>query len=205
MTSQETVASQIPGVCIGITGMRPNILFPVLALCLSACATLPSTQQTPFLPPSTFGTYQDNGTGAINQSAWAFASSANTRGNPIEAAKAVIALEYLSGELTENPRWISMDRAIKVRMGLARDELRQILGIRPDVPPQVVVNTLLALTFDLQSGNMPAAMQVLAAPAFTQPPERTLQVLSNLPYVQQANLVTSRAASQSFPPNDHRG
>ncbi len=184
--------------------MRPLILLPVLALCLTACATLPSTQQTPFLPPSTFGIYQDNGTGAINQSAWAFASSANTRGNPIEAAKAVIALEYLSGELRENPRWISMDQAIKLRMALARDDLRQILGIRPDVPPQVVVNTLLALTFDLQSGNMPAAMQVLASPAFTQSPEQTLQVLSNLPYVQQANLATSRAASQSFSPNDNR-
>lgn len=184
--------------------MRALIQLSVLAASLAACASLPATQRTPFLPPSTFGTLQDNDIGAINQSSWAFASAANTRGNPVEAAKAVVALEFLAGELRENPRWIAMDGAIKLRMGLARDELRQILGIRPDAPPQIVVNTLLALGADLLSGNQPAAMQVLTSPIFTQSPERTLQVLSNLPYVQQANLATSRAASESFPPNDRR-
>ncbi len=174
-------------------------------LLLSACATLPATQQTPFLPPSTFGIYEDNDTGAINLASWAFASPANTRGNPVEAARAVIALEYLAGELKENPRWFSMDDAVKRRMGLARDDLRQVLGIRPDVPPQVVVNTLLALNADLFSGNQPAAMQVLSAPIFIRPPEQTLQVLSNLPYVQEANLATSRAAGQSFPTGGTRG
>ena len=185
--------------------MRALVLFPILTVCLAACATLPATQTTPFLPPSVFGINQDNGIGAINQSAWAFASPARTSGNPVEAAKAVVALEYLSGELKENPRWIAMDSSVKQRMALARDELRQILGIRPDAPPQVVVNTLLALNLDLQTGNQPAAMQVLASPMFTLPPERTLQILSNLPYVQQANLATSGAESQSFPPGDRRG
>jgi hypothetical protein len=185
--------------------MRALLAVPLLALCLSACATLPSTQQTPFLPPSAFGIYQDNDIGAINLSSWAFASPANTRGNPVEAARAVIAVEFLAGELKENPRWISMDRAIKLRMGLARDELRRIIGIRADAPPQVVVNTLLALNLDLQSANQPAAMQVLGLPVFTQPPDRTLQILSNMPYVQEANLATSRAASQSFPVGGIRG
>jgi hypothetical protein len=185
--------------------MRALILLPVLTVCLAACATLPATRNTPFLPPSVYGIYEDNDIGAINQSAWAFASPANTRGNPLEAIKAVVALEFLSGELKENPRWIGMDQSIKLRMGLARNELRQILGIRPDAPPQIVVNTLLALGLNLQSGNQPAAMQVLTSPIFIQPPDRTLQVLSNLPYVQQANLATSRAESQSFPTDGPRG
>ena len=81
---------------------------------------------------------------------------------------------------------------------MARDQLRQILGIRPDAPPQVVVNTLLALSLNLETGNRPATLQVLASPMFTLPPERTLQVLSNLPYVQEANLATTRAENQSF-------
>lgn len=178
--------------------MRPPLLLSSLAFCLAACATLPASERTPFLPPGVYGTYLDNDTGAINQSAWAFASPSNTRGNPVEAARAVVALEYLPGELRENPRWIGMDQAIKLRLGLARDQLRQILGIRPDAPPQLVVNTLLALSLDLQTGNQPAAMQVLASPIFTLPPERTLQILSNLPYVQEANLATSRAENQSF-------
>jgi hypothetical protein len=184
-----------------------RVITPLLILtaCLAACATLPGTQRTPFLPAGVYGIYEDNDIGAINQSAWAFASPANTRDNPAEAARAVVALEFLSGELKENPRWIGMDAAVKLRMGRARDELRRVLGIRPDAPPQLVVNTLLALGLDLQTGNQPAAMQVLASPIFTQPPERTLQLLSNLPYVQEANLATSRAEAQSFPPGGIRG
>jgi hypothetical protein len=152
-----------------------------------------------------YGVYEDNDIGAINQSAWAFASPANTRGNPVDALKAIVALEYLQGELKENPRWISMDSSIPFRLGQARDELRKIVGIRPDAPPQIVVNTLLALSLDLETGNRPAAMQVLASPLFTLSPEQTLQILSNLPYVQEANLATTRAQQQSFPIADNRG
>jgi hypothetical protein len=178
--------------------MRSPIVLFTLALSLAACATLPPTPSTPYLPPGVYGVYQDNDTGAISQSAWAFASPGNTAGNPIEAARAVIALEYLPGELRENPRWVAMDRAIKLRMGLARDQVRSILGIRPDAPPQLVVNTMLALSQNLGSGNRPAAMEVLASPIFTLAPDRTLQILSNLPYVQEANLATTRAENQSF-------
>ena len=58
---------------------------------------MPASRNTPYLPPGVYGVYEDNAIGAINQSAWAFASPANTRGNPVDAAKAVVALEYLSG------------------------------------------------------------------------------------------------------------
>jgi hypothetical protein len=184
--------------------MRALISLPLLASGLAACSTLPATERTPYLPPGVYGVYEDNDIGAINQSAWAFASPANTKGNPVDAAKAVVALEYLSGELKENPRWIGMDAAIPLHMARARDDLRQILGIRPDAPPQVVVNTLLALSLDLETGNGSAAMQVLTSPVFTQPPERTLQLLSNLPYVQQANLATARAEEESFPATGER-
>src|SRR3978361_2577852 len=91
----------------------------VLAVGLAGCATLPATPQTPYLPPSVFGVYEDNATGAINLASWAFASPANTRGNPAEAARAVIALEYLPGELVENPRWAGMDSRGKGRRGVA--------------------------------------------------------------------------------------
>ena len=84
----------------------------------------------PSLPPGVFGVYLDNDTGAINFSAWAFSSPANTRANPAEATRAVIALEYLPGELTENPRWVGIDSLVKMRLGGARDDLRRILGFR---------------------------------------------------------------------------
>jgi hypothetical protein len=185
--------------------MRASIILPLLALGLSACATLPATQRTPFLPASVYGALQDNDTGAISLAAWAFASPANTRGDPADAAKAVIALEYLSGELKENPRWVEVDSSVAVHLAQARNQLRQILGIRPDAPPQVVVNVLLAFATNVQTGNQAAAMQALASPLFTTPPEQTLQALANLPYVQEANLATARAQEQILPGGGVRG
>ena len=185
--------------------MRALVVLPILALCLAGCATLPPTERTPFLPAGVYGVYQDNDTGAINQSAWAFASPANIRNDPVDAAKAVVALEYLSGELRENPRWIGIDSSVDVHIGRARDQLRAILGIRPDAPSQVVVNTLLALSWDLQVGNQEAVMRVLASPLFTRPPAQTLQILANLPYVQEANVATMQAANESSPVGGWRG
>jgi hypothetical protein len=178
--------------------MHKAIGVTLLAFALNGCATLPAAQRTAYLPPSVFGVYQDNDTGAINLAAWAFASSANTRGNPAEAARAVVALEYLPAELTANPRWVGMDDLVKRRLGIARDEVRGVLGIRPDAPSQLVVNAMLALFIDLQSGDRAAVMQVLASGLFTFPPEQTLQVLTDLPYVQAANLATLRVANQTL-------
>jgi hypothetical protein len=178
--------------------MRPLISFPLLAFCLAACATSPGGQSTPFLPAGVFGMYDDDDVGAINQSAWAFASSANTKGNPAAAATAVVALEYLPGELKNSRRWGGIDPSIPPRLDEARKTVRGILGIRPDASPQAVVNAMLALNLDLRAGNRAAALQVLALPLFTLPPERTLDILSNLPYVQQANLATARAADEAF-------
>ena len=178
--------------------MRAAFIAPIAGLCLSACAPLPPTPATPYLPPGVYGVYLDNDTGAINQSAWAFASPANTRGNPVDAIKAVIALEYLPGELRANPRWVGMDLSVKQRMAQARQELRQILGIRPDAPPQLVVNALLGAAESLEFNTPGNALQALSAPVFVNPPEQTLRLLSNLPYVQTANLATSRAEGESM-------
>lgn len=179
--------------------MRAAFIASISGLCLSACATLPPPPATPYLPPGLYGVYLDNDTGAINQSAWAFASPANTRDNPVDAIKAVIALEYLPGELRTNPRWVGMDLSVKQRMAQARQELRQILGIRPDAPPQLVVNALLGAAQSLEFGAPDGALRALGAPVFVNPPDQTLRLLSNLPYVQAANLATSRAEDQSMP------
>lgn len=178
--------------------MRPSISLPLLAFGLAACATLPGTQ-TPFVPAGVFGMYDDDDdVGAINQAAWAFASPANTKGNPVAAATAIIALEYLPGELKSSPESRSLDPSIPDRLDGARTEVRRILGIRRDASPQAVVNAMLALNLDLRAGNQPAALHELASPLFTLPPERTLEILSNLPYVQEASLATAQAAEEAF-------
>ncbi len=177
--------------------MRPLIAACLLTVSVAACGSLPGTLETPFVPAGVFGTYQDVDTGAMNVAAWDFAAAANTRDNPAEAARAIVALEFLPGEIKHNPRWIDLDDAIVVHLERARVEARQVLGIRPDAPAQVVVNTMLALGLDLQSRNQDAAMKVLASPIFTFAPERTLAILSNLPYMQEANLATVRAEAEA--------
>lgn len=185
--------------------MRALPWLAVAATILTACGSLPaSSPREVSLPPGVFGVYEDNDIGAINYAAWAFASPANTRNNPAAAARAIVALEYLPGELTDNPRWVQMDAAIPIRMAQARAQISHILGVAPNAPRQAVVNALLALTWDLQTGNQAAAMQVLQSPVFTLPPDHTLGILSNLPYIQEANLSTSRAQDQSFPPGGPR-
>jgi len=153
---------------------------------------------TPMLPPMVWGQYLDNGSGAISFAAWAFATPANTRGNPAEAAGGIIALEYLSGELVENPRWVRIDSNVKTRLRQARDEVRQAVGIQPDAPPQAVVNALLGFVGDIQWGNQAAAVAMLSPPLFTRGNQATFDILSNMPYLQQANLATARVAAQAM-------
>lgn len=170
----------------------------VLGGCVSiAPQPLPPTAT---LPPMVWGVYLDNDVGAINFAAWAFASPANTRGNPVDAARAIIALEYLSGELVASPRWVRIDSNTKFRLRQARDEVRQAVGIRADAPPQVVVNALLAFVQDLQAGHGAAAGALLIEPLFSKGPQATFDTIANLPYVQSANLATSRVAQQAMGP-----
>jgi hypothetical protein len=174
---------------------RISLLLVVAAI--SGCTALPLSQQPASLPPSVYGVYLDNDTGAINYAAWAFASADNLRNNPIAAAKALIALEYLPGQFRTNPRWIGIDSAIALHLDRARMRFRQVLAIQPAASNQMVIGALLAVANTLQSLNPQGVGQALQSPVFTLPPANTLAELSNLPYDEEANLATSRALGQS--------
>ncbi len=171
----------------------------LIGLTLAGCSALPVRDDTPSLPPNVYGINEDNDIGAINFAAWAFASPDRTRGNPVNGARAAIAVEYLASELIQSPRWIDMSPMPKQRMLQARADLRSVLGIAPAVPPQEVVNVLLAVAWNLQTGNQPAALQALAAPGFVRPPPETLQILASLPYIPSANVATAGAAAEELP------
>lgn len=178
--------------------IRTRSIATVLCVALSACATMSPSVEPPALPPGVFGVYEDNDVGALNQSSWAFAVPRRTLDNPIDAARAVIAVEYLAAELHSNPRWIGMSGAAKLGMVQARTDTRGALGIAPDAAPQVVVDTLLRLTVALHAGDKTAALQALRAPVFTLPPSQTLQILSDLPYIASANQATRQAANEEL-------
>jgi hypothetical protein len=122
-----------------------------------------------------------------------------TLNNPVDGARAAAAVDYLAGELSSNPRWVTLSPLTKMKMLEARADVRRVLGIRPDAPSQLVTNGLLQFAWLWQYDGTPAAMQVLATPIFTLPPEQTLQVLSNMPYIQSANIATLDAANQMLP------
>lgn len=182
--------------------MRARIAALVLSLVLAGCAVTPppDTAQVPF---AAFGTF-DNELGAANVASAAFASPSRTRNNPVDGARACAAIDYLAGYLSSSPRWVTLSPFTKQEMLQARQDVRQVLGIRPDAPSQLVVNALMQFAAAWQFGDQAAAMHALTSPVFTRPPEQTLQTLANLPPIPSANIASIDAANQMLPGGDGR-
>jgi hypothetical protein len=179
--------------------IRISVILGVFSLI--SCAAITPPPDTAQLPFSAFGTL-DNDVGAANVASAAFAVPARTRNNPVDGARAVAAIDFLAGELSSNPRWVTLSPLTKQEMLRARPDVRAVLGIRQDAPSQIVANALLQFASLWQAGNQPAAMQVLTSPVFTLPPQQTLQILANLPYIQSANIASIDAANQMLPGGD---
>ena len=133
---------------------------------------------------------------AADLAAWAFSWSSNTHNRPIQAARAVAAVDYLAGELSSNPRWIGVSPFVTMQMLQARTEVRNVIGIAPGARSQVVVDSLARYAAALQGGAPPAqAEQNLANPSFTLGAPMTVAKLENLPFMSVTNVATQRAAS----------
>jgi hypothetical protein len=182
--------------------MRPRALVVLAALLLAGCAAIAPPPDTARLPPNAYGLFADNDIGAINLAQWAFANPARTRNDPIDAARAAAAVDYLAGELSSNPRWVAMSPITKGQMLQAREEVRRAVGVAPGAPSQLVVDDLLGAANALAAGDRPAALAALRAPVFIWPPDETLARLSDMPYLPTANVATQRAAQQRFPRDD---
>ncbi|HEX3399591.1 MAG TPA: hypothetical protein VHT74_04610 [Acetobacteraceae bacterium] len=180
--------------------VRPVAVLVFMALAGCAAITPPPDTAQPL--PGAFGQF-DNDVPAANLASWAFASPARTRNDLVDAAKASAAIDFLAGELSSNPRWVTLSPLTKQQMLQARVDVRRVLGIAPNVPSQVVVTALLRFAAAWQAGDQATAMQALAAPGFTLPPQQTLQVLSGLPAIQSANVASIDAANQMLPGGDN--
>lgn len=172
--------------------MRFGIIFTCLLL--AACGAATPTPDTARLPPGTFG-LMDNDVGAANLASASFASAGRTRGNPAGAARAAAAVDYLAGQLSSSPRWLSVSPLIRQQMLQARIDLRRVTGIAPNASSQAVVDALLQFSGAWQAGNQSAAMGALGAPVFMQSPTQTLEVLGNMPPLPSVNVATMNAAS----------
>lgn len=174
--------------------MSVRMVATLVCLALAGCAVTPPPD-TAQLPPGMFGE-PDNDVGAANLSSWALAAPARTRNDPATAARACAALDYIAGEYSSNPRYVAKSPITKQQLLQGRVDMREVLGIQPGVPSQIVTTALLRFAAAWQAGDQPAAIQALAAPGFTFAPQQTLQILTNLPLIPSANVATLRVAQQ---------
>ena len=173
--------------------MRARILgLLLLGLLPTACVTPPPPYTVNMNGLSVSIGLVDPDVWALNMAQWAFADAGRTANRPVEAARAAAAVEYLAVQLNTF-RWDAMDPLIKIEMGQARDELRQTLGIQPNAPSQPVIDALLGFADALARGDRGMADAALRNPFFTLGAEKTLAVLTNLPYMRMVNVATMRA------------
>jgi hypothetical protein len=159
---------------------------------------MPPPERAARVPPFAFGYLVDPDIGAINLAQWAFANPARTRGDPADAARAVAAVDYLADELNY-PRWDHMSVLTKMEMIQARAEVRQAMGIAPNAPSQLVVNSMIRAASAWTDDDHAAALTALNSPIYAQPPNQTAARLANMPYLRMANVATQHAAGQELP------
>ncbi len=177
--------------------MRYRHLFLLAALIPAACGPLPPPADTAQLPPGVFGVL-DQDVPAIQYAAYVFAMPSRSYGNPTEGAQAVMAMDYIAGELNTAPRWAFMPATTQMQLLQARRDTRAAIGIAPNAPSQLVVNSLYAARNYLRIDQEQAAEAAVSNPAFTLPPAQTIQRLANLPYIQSANVATQNANENVF-------
>lgn len=175
--------------------MSIRMLLPAgaLALALTAgcgAATLPDTA---IMPLTGAGTPALSDQGAIQTASYALGSPARTAGQPGEAARALASIDYLAGALYSNPHWDGIPPTTKLRMLQGREEIRAYLAVAAGTPSQVVVDHLIHAADSLDAHDTAGAVQALSSPAFTRGPEATIALLSNLPYLPQANVAAQNA------------
>ncbi len=130
---------------------------------------------------------------SIQYAGWAFALSSRLRNDPASAARAVAAVDYLGGALNTYPQWQDDNPLVSHEMLQARQDVRRALGILPATPSQVVVDRMIGAYLALTHNDRAAALKWLTTPYFTLGPERTLAVLTNMPFMRPVNIATSQA------------
>ncbi len=156
---------------------------------------MPSPADTARLPPGVFGPL-DQDIPATHYAQYAFADAARTYGNPAAGARAVLAMEYIAGELSTSPRWAGISASTQTELLQARRDVRAAVDIAADAPSQLVVDSLAAAQADLAGGNQAAATAALANPAFPAGGAAAVAMLGNLPYIRLANVATAHAAEE---------
>lgn len=164
----------------------------LLLLLVASCAPGPLPPGAS-LPPDAVQGAGDPTRAAIITTANVFAAPGSIAGQPALAARAVAQLEYLVVEIRAGPRWVGFAPNVSLELEKARPEVRSALGIDPAAPPQPVIDSLYAASRALTAGDRAALDRILVPPLYPAGPAATLQRLSALPFLPQANFGTALA------------
>lgn len=168
----------------------------ILCLAVAGCGLQVPLPDTASAPPGAFGSNGDSDIAAVNLASWAFSSARNLHNRPIEAARAVAAVDYLAGDLSSSGRWYTLSPIVQTEMLQARQQVRATVGIAPNARSQAVVDSLAGYAAALAANNgQQAASQYLVAPVFTFGPQMTEAKLQDMPFLSQTNIATQRAAA----------
>lgn len=167
---------------------RPSGLRTALAATLCAASLAACTPGSGYPPPPLVALPFDAVVGAgdptraaVFNTAFAFGTPASLVGKPDEAARAAANFEFLTIEIPYGARYRGLNAVLQPELEAGRVELRTVLGVRPDAPPQQVIDALYAAARALQAGDTAAADRILSSPVFTAGGTATLQRLAALP------------------------
>ena len=177
---------------IFVTGLT---VVTLLGGCAQAAQSQPSTA---VISPSALQTNGDVDIRALNLTAYGFAHYRELQADPALAAETVAALDYIGGQLYTSPRWVSMPSLWRLQMLQARNTVRGLLGISPDVPSQAVVNTMVDLAAAYRADNQAEVSQLFTSSIFSLPPTEAAQRLVTMPYLPAVNNAATHAAQYAF-------
>jgi hypothetical protein len=138
--------------------MRPTLLPAVFlsALALAGCAELRAPRTVQPVPLELLPAGQDPVRSAIAMAAADFANEgAGLQGHPVETARAVARLEWLTALASTDPRFRALPVGLVMLLQGSVVETRQALGITADAPPARVTASLTAIARALEAGRTP--------------------------------------------------
>jgi hypothetical protein len=115
-------------------------------------------------------------------------------GRPAAMAQAAAQLEFLASDLPRDPRYGRLAEGVSNDLALARQEVRDVLGIAQAAAPAVVTQALLAAARALRAGDRAAAAAALPAPTFEPGGAGSVARLGEAGPMPQAGIATQYAA-----------
>jgi hypothetical protein len=114
-------------------------------------------------------------------------------GKPAETAEAAARLEFVTDQMARNPRYAVFPEGLRRDFLLARNEVRDALGLAPNLAPQAAIMGLTEAAAALRAGNEAAAAAALPAPGFRPGGAASVARLSDIGPLPQAAIATGLA------------